>query len=87
MIAPPEQVAPQRTIIAPSEQIALQRTTSAPSELGAPERTMFAPAGNGAIDEVAIDVDGVDSPQSSASPEVVCLPRWDDLGRLQLELQ
>ncbi len=29
----------------------------------------------------SIEVDGDDSPLSSASPEVVHLPRWDDLGR------
>ena len=56
------------TIIAPSEQVASQRTTSAP-------------AGNGATDEVAIEVGGDDSPLSSASPEVVRLTGWDDLGR------
>ena len=42
---------------------------------------MSAPAGNDATVEVAINVDGDDSPLSSASPEVVRLPRWDDLGR------
>ena len=69
------------TIIAPSEQVASERTTTAPSELAAPECAMSAPAGNDATVEVAIDVDGDDSPLSSASPEVVRLPRWDDLGR------
>ena len=69
------------TINAPSELIASQRTTSAPSELAAPESAMSAPAGNGASDIVDIEVDGDDSPLSSASPEVVRLPRWDDLGR------
>jgi hypothetical protein len=42
---------------------------------------MSAPAGNGATDKVVIEVDGDDSPLSSASPGVVRLPRWDDLGR------
>jgi len=65
------------TIIAPSEPVASQRTTSAPSELAAPESAMSAPADN----EVAVEVDGDDLPLSSASPEVVRLPRWDDLGR------
>ena len=69
------------TIIAPSERVASERTTTAPSELAAPECAMSAPAGNDATVEVAIDVDGDDSPLSSASPEVVRLPRWDDLGR------
>jgi hypothetical protein len=36
--------------------------------------------GNDATDIVAIEVDGDDSPLSSASPEVVRLPLWDDLG-------
>ncbi len=57
------------TTIAPSEQVAPQRTTSAPSELVAPERTMSAPADDGAIDKVAIEVDGDDSPLSSTSLE------------------
>jgi len=52
-------------------------TTIAPSEQIAPQRTMSAPASKGATDEVAIEVDGDDSPLSSASPEVVRLPRWD----------
>ena len=68
------------TIIAPSEQVASQRTTTAPSELAAPESAMSAPAGNGATDIVDTEVGGDDSPLSSASPEVVRLPRWDDLG-------
>ncbi len=59
------------TIIAPSEQVASQRTTTAPSELAAPESAMSAPAVQRCND----------SPLSSASPEVVRLPRWDDLGR------
>ena len=42
---------------------------------------MSAPAGNGATDIVDTEVGGDDSPLSSASPEVVRLPRWDDLGR------
>jgi uncharacterized protein (DUF934 family) len=42
---------------------------------------MSASAGNGSTDKVAIEVDGDDSPLSSASPEVVRLPRWDDFGR------
>ena len=42
---------------------------------------MSSPAGNDATDIVAIEVDGDDSPLSSASPEVVRLPLWDDLGR------
>jgi len=71
-VDPPELVAPQRTTSAPTEQVAPQRTTSAPPEL--------APAGNGATDKVSIVVDDDDSPLSSASPEVVRLPRWDDLG-------
>ena len=79
--APFELVAPQRTTSAPSEPVAPQRTTSAPSELAAPESAMSAPAGNGATDEVVIEVGGDDSPLSSASPEVVRLPKWDDLGR------
>ena len=58
-----------------------QRTASAPPELAAPESAMSAPAGNGTTDEVVIEVGGDDSPLSSASPEVVRLPRWDDLGR------
>jgi hypothetical protein len=69
------------TIIAPLEPVASQSTTSAPSELAAPESAMSAPADNGATDEVAVEVDGDDLPLSSASPEVVRLPRWDDLGR------
>jgi hypothetical protein len=69
------------TIIAPSELVASQRTTTAPSELAAPESAMSAPAGNGATDIVDTEVGGDDSPLSSASPEVVRLPRWDDLGR------
>ena len=40
---------------------------------------MSAPADNGATDIVDIEVGGDDSPRSSASPEVVRLPRWDDL--------
>ena len=52
-----------------------------PPEQGATQRTMSAPAGDGASDKVAIEVDSDDSPLSSASPEVVHLPRWDDLGR------
>jgi hypothetical protein len=70
-----------QTQVAPSEQVAPQRTTSAPSELVAPERTMSAPADDGAIDKVAIEVDGDDSPLSSTSLEVVRLPRWDELER------
>ena len=69
------------TIIAQSEQVASQRTTSALSELAAPESAMSAPADNGATDIVDIEVGGDDSPRSSVSPEVVRLPRWDDLGR------
>ena len=69
------------TTIAPPEQVASQRTTTAPSELAAPESAMSAPAGNGATDIVDTEVGGDDSPLSSASPEVVRLPRWDDLGR------
>ena len=42
---------------------------------------MSSPAGNDATDIVAIEVDGDDSPLSSASQEVVRLPLWDDLGR------
>ena len=42
---------------------------------------MSAPAGNGTTDEIAIEVDGDDSPLSPASPEVVPLQRWDDLER------
>ena len=42
---------------------------------------MSAPADNGATDIVDIEVGGDDSPLSSASPKVVRLPRWDDLGR------
>ena len=54
----------------------------------APERAMSAPAGNDATGIVAIEIDGDDSPLSSASPEVVRLPRWDDPGRsYNLELQ
>ena len=66
------------TIIAPSEQVSSQRATSAQSELAAPESAMSTPA---ATDIVDIEVGGDDSPLSSASPEVVRLPRWDDLGR------
>ncbi len=80
-IASPEQVASHRTPNAPSELVAPQRTTSAQSEQAAPERAMSSPAGNDATDIVAIEVDGDDSSLSSASPEVVRLPRWDDLGR------
>ena len=69
------------TTIAPSEQVASQRATSAPSELAAPESAMSTPTGNGATDMVDIEVGGDDSSLSSASPEVVRLPRWDDLGR------
>ena len=69
------------TIIAPSEQVASQRTTSAQSELAAPGSAMSPPADNGATDIVDTEVGGDDSPLSSASPEVVRLPRWDDLGR------
>jgi hypothetical protein len=69
------------TINAPSELVASQRTTSAQSELAAPESAMSARADNGATDIVDIEVGGDDSPRSSASPEVVRLPRWDDLGR------
>ena len=69
------------TTIAPSEQVAPQRTTTAPSELAAPESAMSAPACNGATGIVDTEVGGDDSPLSSASPEVVRLPRWDDLGR------
>ena len=69
------------TIIAQSEQVASQRTTSALSELAAPESAMSALADNGATDIVDIEVGGDDAPRSSASPEVVQLPRWDDLGR------
>ncbi len=53
-IAPPEQVAsqrtlnelvaPERTTSAPPEQVAPQRTTNAPSELVAPQRTNSAPS-------------------------------------------
>ena len=39
--------------VAPPEQVAPQRITSAPPEL-------VAPAGDGAIDKVAIEVDGDD---------------------------
>jgi len=53
------------TIIAPSEQVAPQRTTSAPSELAALERATSDPTDNGATDMVAIEVDGDDSPLSS----------------------
>jgi len=35
---------------------------------------------DGETDKVAIEVDDDDSPLSPASPEVVPLPRWDDLG-------
>ena len=42
---------------------------------------MSAPADNGATDIVDTEVGGDDSPLSSASPVVVRLPRWDDLGR------
>ena len=42
---------------------------------------MSSPAGNDATDIVAIEVGGDDSPLSSASPEVVRLPKWGDLGR------
>jgi hypothetical protein len=42
---------------------------------------MSSPEGNDATVKVAIDVNGDDSPLSSASPEVVRLPRWDDLER------
>ena len=56
-------------------------TIIAPSELAAPESAMSAPADNGATDIVDTEVGGDDSPLSSASPEVVRLPRWDDLGR------
>jgi len=42
---------------------------------------MSSRAGNDATDIVAIEVDGDDSLLSSASPEVVRLPLWDDLGR------
>ena len=69
------------TTIAPSEQAAPQRATSAQSEQAAPESAMSTPADNGATDIVAIEVGGDDSPLSSASPEVIRLPRWDDLGR------
>ena len=69
------------TIIAPSEQAAPQRATSAQSEQAAPESAMSTPADNGATDIVAIEVGGDDSPLSSASPEVIRLPRRDDLGR------
>jgi len=69
LLDPPELVAPQRTTSAPTEQVAPQRTTSAPSELVAPKRTMSAPADDGAIDKVAIEVDGDDSPLSSTSLE------------------
>ena len=69
------------TIIAPSEQAAPQRATSAQSEQAAPESAMSTPADNGATDIVAIEVGGDDSPLSSASPDVIRLPRWDDLGR------
>ena len=79
--APSELVAPLRTTSAPFELVAPKRTTSAPSEQAALERAMSSPAGNDATDIVAIDVDGDDSPLSSASPEVVRLPLWDDLGR------
>jgi hypothetical protein len=82
--APPELVVPERTTSAPFELVAPERTTSAPSELVVPERTMSAFAGNGASDKVVIEVDGDDSQLSSASPEVVRLPRWDDLGRSYL---
>ena len=44
---------------------------------------MSAPADNGATDIVDTEVCGDDSPLSSASSEVVRLPRWDDLGRSQ----
>ena len=40
-----------------------------------------APCPLGATDIVDTEVGGDDSPLSSASPEVVRLPRWDDLGR------
>ena len=79
--APSERVAPERTINAPSEQVAPKRTTNAPPELVIPQRITSAPAGNGATDEVAIDADGEDSSLSPASPEIVRLPRWDDLGQ------
>ena len=68
------------TINAPSELVASQRTTSAQSELAAPESAISAPADSGATDMVDIEVGGDDSPRS-ASPEVIRLPRWDDLGR------
>ena len=42
---------------------------------------MSALADNGATDIVDIEVGGDDAPRSSASPEVVQLPRWDDLGQ------
>jgi hypothetical protein len=42
---------------------------------------MSAPACNGATGIVDTEVGGDDSPLSSASPEVVRLPQWDDLGR------
>ena len=69
--------------------VSRHRTTSAPSEQAALERAISSPAGNDATDIVAFEVDGDDSPLSSAPPEVVRLPLWDDLGRvvLQLELQ
>ena len=44
-------------------------------------RAMSASAGNDATDIVAIEVNGDDAPLSSAFPEVVRLPLWDDLGR------
>ena len=70
------------TTIAPSEQVASQRATSAQSELAAPESAMSTPAENGATDMVDIEVGGDDSPLSSASPEAIRLPRWDDLSPL-----
>jgi hypothetical protein len=42
---------------------------------------MSSPAGNDATDIFAIEVDGDDPLLSSASPEVVRLPLWDDLER------
>ena len=59
---------PLSSLLDSINQVASQRATSAQSELAAPESAMSTPADN-------------DSPLSSASPEVIRLPRWDDLGR------
>ena len=79
--APSKPVAPERTINAPSDQVAPQRATNAPSELVVRQRTTSAHAGNDATDEVAINADGEESSMSSASPEIVQRPRWDDQGK------